>query len=930
MLLIIVSFAGTAVAQAPTDVQTLLKLGDNPYTINDYAALDVESTTKGFLPPRMTRLQRNNIVSPVAGLQIWCTDCNGASGLPYIYTGTAWATIASSVATSTLTTGKKSDSNFPTISDWNVVTINGVLVQPSQALPTETGFVWKEIVNDDFTSLPYLDATGTASVPVYKKTSTTTPVTTAGSAFTSGNITLTTLSSWMSPFYFNTYAKTPLGIDYGNPIVLSNWPTAPPNPTVTFENGSSLMPIFDGILTINAGTPLGKVKEYGYICSTNSGASPTTATADTKGVLSTPTSLTNLETYLSSDTFTANYKITLPTTKFFVPAVGTYYFKYYIIVTVANVDRVVYSATPYSWYAAADPVTGGSAVATYVSVGALTPALNLGVPASADCSFPVVFNVKKTGSYLGFQFYNATKSGATTGLSTSNGSSGTFEAPLGNKTINFKVTGTPGTSLLGNTFGSIDRLPAAVIFDTGKMPEAKAVCDGTSPTPIVEVTGPSGRIWMDRNLGATAAAEAFGDIRGFGCLFQWGRGNDGHANVTWGGTGVFTNGTTTTLSPTLTPEHNKFILSSSVPYDWMATKTDFPLNYINNPCPSGFRLPNINEVLNDFGSFASVNSGDGYAMLKLIAGAAGAPNHGLIQDIYGQVTRYSTLDWAGESYVLNIQLSSGAKGSVNQWRGSGIPVRCIKNTGFLPTVYTGKRSDSTNAPVYVSESKVTIKGTLLTLPGSDYDVNIRESGIIWREITNDFTAYPVLPARGLVALPVYKSATSSTVSTVNGSIEVTTPSTYNGIPYVLNANPYYYRAYVISLNGNVGYGDPVIFNVAPPKFTIPTVTPGTTKPTLAGTLTVNAGTAQNVVTEYGYCVSTTNLPTNKVLLSTAATITGLNSSLSAETFTANPVINLPVSSYTVTPNVTNYFRYYVVARGVTTYSDTVSFIPTGL
>ena len=44
------------------------------------AALDVTSTTKGFLPPRMTAAQRVNIPAPTpAGLIIWCSDC-GTSG----------------------------------------------------------------------------------------------------------------------------------------------------------------------------------------------------------------------------------------------------------------------------------------------------------------------------------------------------------------------------------------------------------------------------------------------------------------------------------------------------------------------------------------------------------------------------------------------------------------------------------------------------------------------------------------------------------------------------------------------------------------------------------------------------------------------------------------------------------------------------------
>ncbi len=41
------------------------------------AKLDISSTSKGFLPPRMTASQRNAITSPAKGLVIFCTDCGG-------------------------------------------------------------------------------------------------------------------------------------------------------------------------------------------------------------------------------------------------------------------------------------------------------------------------------------------------------------------------------------------------------------------------------------------------------------------------------------------------------------------------------------------------------------------------------------------------------------------------------------------------------------------------------------------------------------------------------------------------------------------------------------------------------------------------------------------------------------------------------------
>ncbi len=52
------------------------KVGIGTATPNASALLDVSSTTKGLLPPRMTTAQRNTIASPAAGLQIYNTDNN--------------------------------------------------------------------------------------------------------------------------------------------------------------------------------------------------------------------------------------------------------------------------------------------------------------------------------------------------------------------------------------------------------------------------------------------------------------------------------------------------------------------------------------------------------------------------------------------------------------------------------------------------------------------------------------------------------------------------------------------------------------------------------------------------------------------------------------------------------------------------------------
>ena len=68
---------------------------------NAAAKLDVNSTTQGFLPPRMTQTQRNAIVSPAAGLMVWCTNC-GTAGELQVYNGTTWTNLTGGAASATV------------------------------------------------------------------------------------------------------------------------------------------------------------------------------------------------------------------------------------------------------------------------------------------------------------------------------------------------------------------------------------------------------------------------------------------------------------------------------------------------------------------------------------------------------------------------------------------------------------------------------------------------------------------------------------------------------------------------------------------------------------------------------------------------------------------------------------------------------------
>ena len=78
-------------------VQAQVKIGDNPNTINANSLLEMESTNKGFLPPRVA-LSSLTSVSPLsgtvpAGMMVYSSGGSVADGF-YFWDGTKWATLA--------------------------------------------------------------------------------------------------------------------------------------------------------------------------------------------------------------------------------------------------------------------------------------------------------------------------------------------------------------------------------------------------------------------------------------------------------------------------------------------------------------------------------------------------------------------------------------------------------------------------------------------------------------------------------------------------------------------------------------------------------------------------------------------------------------------------------------------------------------------
>jgi uncharacterized protein (TIGR02145 family) len=196
----------------------------------------------------------------------------------------------------------------------------------------------------------------------------------------------------------------------------------------------------------------------------------------------------------------------------------------------------------------------------------------------------------------------------------------------------------------------------------------------SGPTQIVPILNPTtGKIWMDRNLGASRAAISSNDTEAYGDLYQWGRRADGHQ--------CRNSATTSTLSSTDQPTHGNFILSSITSLDWRSPGNNNlwqDVNGVNNPCPIGYRLPTEVELNNERTSWISNNATGAYAsQLKLpMAGNRNASN-GLIPNI-GVVGHYWS-STVSNTNVRNLVFESPTALMDVNYRAVGNSVRCIKN-----------------------------------------------------------------------------------------------------------------------------------------------------------------------------------------------------------------------------------------------------------
>ena len=299
--------------------------------------------------------------------------------------------------------------------------------------------------------------------------------------------------------------------------------------------------------------------------------------------------------------------------------------------------------------------------------------LDAGIPASGVSS-----SIPYTGGNGGTHSGEIISSMGVTGL-TATLPSGTFTNASGS--LNYTITGTPntnGTAVFAlNIGGQTCTLSRSVSIALGTYPTGSVFC-ASGATAVVDVTNPTtGETWMDRNLGASQVAASSTDANSFGDLYQWGRRSDGHQ--------CRNSSTIGTLSSTDLPTHGGFILATSSPDDWRSpqnTNLWQGVSGVNNPCPSGYRLPTEIELNAERLSWSTNTSAGAFASpLKLTLAGFRNYGNGNLVSVYGTGFYWCSTVNGADSYALyfNNPFLGGLVRMNTSSRAYGSSVRCIRD-----------------------------------------------------------------------------------------------------------------------------------------------------------------------------------------------------------------------------------------------------------
>ena len=245
---------------------------------------------------------------------------------------------------------------------------------------------------------------------------------------------------------------------------------------------------------------------------------------------------------------------------------------------------------------------------------------------------------------------------------------------FGNGIVTYTISGTPSSSGTSSFQISLGGQSCTFTISVAVAPQypAGTVNCAAGVTELVNVINPAtGKIWMDRNLGASQVASSITDTNSYGALYQWGRFTDGHQCRTSPSTGI--------LSSVDQPANGNFILTLGQPNDWRNPQNVNlwqGVNGVNNPCPISYRLPTESELNTEILSWGGGTIAAFISVLKLPAAGYRSNQNGSLINV-GNFGYYwtSTVTGTNSRYLINNVNSSLYPFN----RAAGLSVRCIKD-----------------------------------------------------------------------------------------------------------------------------------------------------------------------------------------------------------------------------------------------------------
>ena len=219
-------------------------------------------------------------------------------------------------------------------------------------------------------------------------------------------------------------------------------------------------------------------------------------------------------------------------------------------------------------------------------------------------------------------------------------------------------------------------------------------------TSYGEVTSPyTGRVWLDRNLGADRVCTSFDDTQCYGDYYQWGRNYDGHQNSNSFDYATLANDVTNV-------GHGDFITTSTSPDDWASVDVNGTTRFLNwsatdgsSVCPVGFRVPTITELRTETLDNGVTTRDTAFTNFLKLPSSGGRDNYdGSLYYVgsWGLVWSSSASGSKASGLLFNFGDAHSYNGG---YRASGRSIRCIKaqthkhngtTYGEVISPYTGK------------------------------------------------------------------------------------------------------------------------------------------------------------------------------------------------------------------------------------------------